>query len=1566
MEGKGRFLSVACVLAVSLFLTNSLTAPANIHKRTANTIPNIPDPGYLNIWSLAENYDVNRRMLASLYREHRDIWIASNDRHKALLDRFNTPCMLLSTGRYLMDEATAGDDLALVRSVTHEDGEILMQEWIKADPEGYRTLMKEVLSDTVIMKLYSALEEGVMSSEDPQLVFNHLMAKAFELRIITEKHVASKNELSAEELDFLEVMIPVTESRESDGSKYFPDFFLDPAQRISLIRDLQKDSTKRYERTAWTLGSLFRSKEKELLKQFSPWLNHSELKNISKNTSNMPSAGRKAILEKFLELSKHLSFQGISPSRTIKEGIPALSRSGFTHKDLEALFTVLATLGEHGFDPAYFMRHAIPEIYSRTRDYPDKLGEYLNSSLLIAREGIDPTDVFRYGFPEERGDTAREKTYFKSAVSLAKRGINPSLYLRYILPQLDNDAARAEPYSSLDQKTITKFAQEKIQDVKEIFALINKLAANREAMNKIQSTDTSQPATLSLSGEKAATLDQLYELEEKMSAARISLSKEREEIEKQLKTAIQKCDIPLLASVVDVTSHLPGPENTKMTIELISAIKQLQKIKPLITDIISETALRESSIPDPEYYENHPLPKSFIDKVFAIADLSTFKKMMITDLQIIELYRKIKEKEMKDAENLRHEGLENDRKALEKILPEAIERINGGQVKDHEQAKAKLTHFLTSIAMARLENSVYLRQAATTALKTIPGTEAEEAVMQILQDPDMMQKEVRLNENATQRSAADKIIESITWSIGEEELLKNYPEIRENIAFMFSVNPEFLEFLKEHPLRLFSVRDKKKIDSVTLGDFRKYWFKILGIIHFSSSTHDEEYKEITRKIELRHQNSPIDMGIAIETFKNKYLLSSVVFHEYLHYKGILSEGETRFRQVLFMKKLLAEDILKMTPKERILAETQLASLMNKLGISELAIDLEHRTTRENLPPYLENLNILIEKTYGPDGMTEKQIEVEKASILDGIERWISLRNQQLKEEQKIFPSRKLYEPVDEATRDKITELISRTRRINNKLAPEKAREILRDFDVSTETWNKYLEEGGFQTFSSEIKKNSAMNFQALRQDLLKLVVDGRLGSEDFLKAMLHDVGAGAKRSLEKDDFHGGSGIGKFESILIEDVLKKDDGKVEITAFIQKIGADEGERITITGEMSPFGMLPEVTRTDMPEIDTIMDGIVSNIRASEDRYVVILDPNEHKIIGIATTHKGSPFIAMERSVFGNPIADFHEVAHMSNEWGIYSSDTVLMFISDPEIRKKYYTDKLKAYGYTQDTAPESIKFHYALRALQRERFGEQDRMLTDAIKKSSQPSLEKAFGLLDKKARSSAFMAAVSRLAGVYTRVDGRSKLHFCVPLDVLKNSADISLALRRIAEARGTMPFTLVVTGVEGIDLGAINALGDPDIRKRMGIEGDFKIHAITEDEIIERANLLDKDASDPYSRACVVKDLYLEIIGEMYLGPGEYMAITTDHVSEQEARQLEKDLRKETGDNISIRIPVSPISETGMFSLSDLIHSWINNITRGEASTISLVLPRVISPVEMARMLGESMRNAWRLLIAA
>jgi hypothetical protein len=255
--------------------------------------------------------------------------------------------------------------------------------------------------------------------------------------------------------------------------------------------------------------------------------------------------------------------------------------------------------------------------------------------------------------------------------------------------------------------------------------------------------------------------------------------------------------------------------------------------------------------------------------------------------------------------------------------------------------------------------------------------------------------------------------------------------------------------------------------------------------------------------------------------------------------------------------------------------------------------------------------------------------------------------------------------------------------------------------------------------------------------------------------------------------------------------------------------------------------------------------------------------------------------------------------------------------------------------------------------------------------SATGEVQQAFNALNTEARKeSQLSASVSRLHGTSQNLMEVKKFKFCLPIEVLKNSPDIALALSSTAllkqkpQDMENSEFELIVTGVTDEDSKIIEGLNKEDIKKALNIPNKFTVSMITESQIQQTAERIGYDAANPKQRVAIIKDFFAGTLAK-----GEYMVIATDAIDTTEKadvlkEELEKELKDElVQENISIRVLVRPESGRSMYSLSKILNDWLETINQGNYSTISRILP---IPAPLTPELAIAMKTLWVVLAAA
>ncbi|MDD5439345.1 MAG: hypothetical protein PHS37_04085 [Candidatus Omnitrophica bacterium] len=234
---------------------------------------------------------------------------------------------------------------------------------------------------------------------------------------------------------------------------------------------------------------------------------------------------------------------------------------------------------------------------------------------------------------------------------------------------------------------------------------------------------------------------------------------------------------------------------------------------------------------------------------------------------------------------------------------------------------------------------------------------------------------------------------------------------------------------------------------------------------------------------------------------------------------------------------------------------------------------------------------------------------------------------------------------------------------------------------------------------------------------------------------------------------------------------------------------------------------------------------------------------------------------------------------------------------------------------------------------------------------------------------------VSKLHGTCQKLRAPSKFKFCLPVDVLRNSPDIALALesagllKQRSQEADAIEFELVITGVTDNDAGLIDGFATDGIRKALRLPGKFTVSGIPEAEIRQEAERLGYSASDPKGRVAVIHDFFAETLAD-----GEYMAIATDPLkTKDDAHKLQTEIETDFGRDlqdkkVSICILVGPETGKGMFSLSGMIDGWLEKLDDALARddipyVISIITP---VPAPLTPELEAAMKTLWEAISTA
>jgi len=181
-------------------------------------------------------------MLADMYRETGEISIAGTeggDRDR--LDEEGAQALTRRNARYVVSQEVYDDDLRLIRAITHEDYELLMQRMQIFHPNRYERIRNLVVNNRDIRALYLALPNHEPEGQNQYRFFNYIMSQAFELMYITEHGlVDQERELDEAEREFLEAMGPILRPGGDERENFFKYFF-DIRERTRIVRLIQEE-----------------------------------------------------------------------------------------------------------------------------------------------------------------------------------------------------------------------------------------------------------------------------------------------------------------------------------------------------------------------------------------------------------------------------------------------------------------------------------------------------------------------------------------------------------------------------------------------------------------------------------------------------------------------------------------------------------------------------------------------------------------------------------------------------------------------------------------------------------------------------------------------------------------------------------------------------------------------------------------------------------------------------------------------------------------------------------------------------------------------------------------------------------------------------------------------------------------------------------------------------------------------------------------------------------------------------------------------------------------------------
>ena len=96
----------------------------------------------------------------------------------------------------------------------------------------------------------------------------------------------------------------------------------------------------------------------------------------------------------------------------------------------------------------------------------------------------------------------------------------------------------------------------------------------------------------------------------------------------------------------------------------------------------------------------------------------------------------------------------------------------------------------------------------------------------------------------------------------------------------------------------------------------------------------------------------------------------------------------------------------------------------------------------------------------------------------------------------------------------------------------------------------------------------------------------------------------------------------------------------------------------------------------------------------------------------------------------------------------------------------------------------------------------------------------------------------------------------------------------------------------------------------------------------------------------------------------GEYLAIVTEPTTEDKVEGILNALDAELQKNRSIKILIDNADvSANLFSFSAILNDWLENIQKGNASTVSMILPPIISSRDKVQQFRAALETSWNIL---
>ncbi|MCX5667260.1 MAG: NAD-glutamate dehydrogenase [Candidatus Omnitrophica bacterium] len=1557
-------LSKAIALAMAcLFLVNDIA----IAQPSVSTLAPL---------AASENPRVKREITASMYRASRFIWLANSPRYLDLLSRYNALALLLPSGRYLMAPETAANDLLLIRSAIHEDNEILMQQEENLHPTRYNRLMRQVLGRDDIMKLYRVLSHYKEPNKQPNnIIFNDLISKAFEILSIIDEDLVYPSELKLEEREFIALMRPILQAKDSrDRYKNFSQVFFDTDKRTKAIKALQENKDERFYRVA--------SENKDAGFEGAAIRIWEDALGLTAGCLRIPQS---EVISRLNSLDKeaHSQFRFILSQRVA-------NYLGSCSSGIDKIYLFGSVNGEADdigpcSDIDMLIQVSSSEVKGPVTERVDAINKHVTVRFneIMAASGMSIGSLIDVSNKIVTGDDIMAKRGF---AQVAASIYDPSRIL-------------------YDRKEDGFFTPDEATE--ELKAL--PIMGNEEAFKEYNAKAGNGITKKDYLGGFARDMDRAGRI--------LQMTRPVDELNKLVEEyGVEIKQLDILRAVSEIILQLVSPQEGVDNIERLSRIRKVFAKHPEISKRLIkyfETRFDPAKDLDTRGEESGnmrlELLKILEDLNGDLHDKGIFQKALGIMIAAVKTDYYVKKRtELFLSIVPRAIVLYDEHGSLVHTPPYAIIWVHvpygafglhsryadvaRGGLRCIRPERTNLMNNLMSecVALSTTQNRKHTDISEGGSKGAFVYHEGLNRIAAVMGYVDGLIGTALVDENIAVASGGAAID---PLELGPDEGTGEFGDFITARAYMRGLGT----------WRIFMTGKSALLDGVSHmeNDLLSPPERGNRVTSQGVMAHAFEFARYLRERGAIRPSSAGPITLSVTGWLDGDVASGIVERSIDHYgDNVAIRSGTDISGVVFdpslegldhavlLQMYRSKSPAKIFPKDRLHAGGFVAVARPGSGSENYTIlgpeSLKAMNTRALDPEVLRKLGV--EEKYKSQAGLKDGEDLITVLERDSNGRPVRIRahNMYIRDAMFFLAS---------------SDMLITGGGVRNSI-DNKNWELFFDWD------GKPVSAGMVHGANVFTEKNASINLERRG-----------VGIEPDEKA--NSVGVEISSKMEVDFnllFKESETTPALMSSYFEQILAKCLENAVWKFWALRIEAEDRPGESVVAQVSP-AMSAEIIK--LHEIILNSDLIGERKESYEEAIIKRL---EQYFPDVRTLDKAyEKRSSLDRVFDSMPVArlkmtaakliakelvfdlGMRTVRDLAKNYNVAETDVIRAYLKEAArfntyknvksvIDNKEYllpSGQIKLLRELRENLIKAISNRLASKTASG--IAWKLTSLPAALKSTQGPivsvqreyveppekfekihsNVQQAFSALNSEAREeSQLSTSVSKLRGTSQNLMDVNKFRFCLPIEVLRNSPDIALALnstgllKQKPQDAENVEFELVVTGVTEEDVKLIEGLNRDDIKKALNLPKKFTVSVITEAQIQETAQRFGYDASNPKNRVAIVKDFFSGALAK-----GEYMAIATDALDSTEKadalkEELERELKAELSqENISIRVLVRPESGKSMYSLSKIINDWLDAINQGNFSTISRILP---IPAPLTPELERAIRTAWAVLIAA